>query len=108
MEILELEGHEGSFSHGRMRHRGLEWKNKRKRKASSLGGVVDKDIRKMERLRLGRTRLGMVDRTVGSVWETRTTLRYKNQQGRLFVLEAVSGQAPSNKYKHDCSSPYSY
>ena len=91
-----------------MRHLGLEWKNKRKeRKQAVWEGWVDKDIRKMERLRLGRTRLGMVDRTVGSVWETRTTLRNKNQQGRLFVLEAVSGQAPSNKYKHDCSSPYS-
>jgi hypothetical protein len=39
MEILKLEGHEGSIFHGRMRHRGLEWKNKRKRKASRLGGV---------------------------------------------------------------------
>jgi len=46
----------------------------------------------MERLRLGRTGLGMADRTVGSVWETRTTLRNKNQQGRLFVLGAVSGK----------------
>jgi hypothetical protein len=40
MEILKLEGHEGSVSHGKMRHRGLEWENKRKgRKASRLGGV---------------------------------------------------------------------
>jgi hypothetical protein len=40
MEILKLEGHEGSISHGKMRHRGMEWKNKRKgRKASRLGGV---------------------------------------------------------------------
>ena len=46
----------------------------------------------MERLRLGRTRLGMADRAVGSVWETRTTLRNKNQQGRPFVLGAVSGK----------------
>jgi len=28
-------------------------------------GWVDKDIRKMERLRLGTTRLGMADRAVG-------------------------------------------
>jgi hypothetical protein len=40
MEILKLGGHAGSVSHGRMRHSGLEWKNKRKgRKASRLGGV---------------------------------------------------------------------
>ena len=39
-EILKVEGHAGSFSHGRMGHRGLEWKNKRKgRKESRLGGV---------------------------------------------------------------------
>lgn len=40
MEIFKVEGHEGSVSHGRMRHRGLEWKNKMKgRKARRLGGV---------------------------------------------------------------------
>jgi len=40
MEILKGEGHEGFVSHGRMRHRGLEWTDKRKgRKASRLGGV---------------------------------------------------------------------
>jgi hypothetical protein len=93
MGILKLEGHEGSISHGRMRHRRLEWKNKRKEGRQAVWeGWVDKDIRKMERLRLGRTRLGMADWTVGSVWETRTTLRNKNQQGRLFVLGAVSGK----------------
>jgi hypothetical protein len=90
MEILKLEGHEGSVSQGRMKHCGLEWENKTKgRKTSRLGGWVDKDIRKMERSRLGRTRLGMAGRTV---WETRTTLRNKNQQGRPFVLGAVSGK----------------